>query len=124
MRNSEKLNNLKETDTYSLVLFALYKLIDIPEYSALSELIYVLDKNNLLNLCEFFGGTTIRIPTIEELQNLVQALMLYQSVNIDKLEYDEAVESLGIESCELRDIKKSYKHICDVLENYSFIDRG
>lgn len=26
------------------------------EYSSLSELAYILDKDNLLNLCEFFGG--------------------------------------------------------------------
>ncbi len=50
------LEKLKERDVMSLLMFCLYKLVDIPEYSSLSELCYVLDKNNLYNLCEFFGG--------------------------------------------------------------------
>lgn len=50
------LNNLKEQDLYSLSLFCLYKLMGTNEYSSLSELAYILDKDNLLNLCEFFGG--------------------------------------------------------------------
>ena len=81
----QNLDNLKSADIYSMILFALYKLIDIPEYSALSELAYVLDRKNLLNLCEYFGGITIKIPTIDELTELTDALLLYQYVKIDKL---------------------------------------
>ena len=60
------LTTLKEPDLYSLSMFTLYKLVDIPEYSSISELSYILDKTNLLKLCEYFGGTTIKIPTLND----------------------------------------------------------
>lgn len=34
---------LNEMDTYSLILFTLFKLRDIPEYATLSELVYILE---------------------------------------------------------------------------------
>ena len=114
------IENFKQTDFYSLLLFVMYKSIQIPEYSSLSQLAYVLDQKNLLNLCEYFGGQTIKIPTIKELENLVYSLLLYQYVKIDKMEYGAAVALLGHKSCDLRQVKKNYTELCQVLDNYKF----
>ena len=121
---SGALNNLRERDLYSLSLFSLYKLIGNPEYSSLSEMVYVLDKENLLNLCEYFGGQTIRIPTIEELTNLVYSLLLYQYVKIEKMPYDRGIELIGHESKDLRAVKANYRKLCEVLKDYDFQPRG
>lgn len=115
------IENLKDTDFYSLILFTLFKMTDKPEYSSISQLSYVLDKDNLLNLCAFFGGQTITIPTIHELESLVYALLLYQNVKIDGMDYNEALELIGHESEELREVKKNYKHICNTMSKYSFV---
>lgn len=120
MNIKKELNNLKSTDIYSLMLFALYKMIKIPEYSSLCELIYILDKENFLHLCEYFGGCTIKIPTIHELESLTYALLLYQYVKIDNIPYDEAIKLIGHESAELREVKSNYNKICEVLQNYNF----
>ena len=117
------IKNLKQTDYYSLVLFALYKFNEIPEYSSLSELAYILDKDNLLNLCECFGGQTIKIPTIHELESLIYSLLLYQYVKIDNMNYDDAVSLIGHESCDLRAVKKQYLQLSKVLDKYSFKHR-
>ena len=85
MKIKTEIARLKEMDVYSLMLFALYKIKDIPEFSTLSEMAYVLDKDNLLKLCEYFGGLTIKIPTVDELQSIIYALVLYQYVDIDGL---------------------------------------
>ena len=92
MTIKEELNNLREVDTYSMILFVLYKMSEIEEYSTLGELAYVLDKQSLLNLCEYFGGMTIKIPTIKELEGLINSIMLYQYIEFEGMSYEEAVK--------------------------------
>ena len=79
----KELDNLKMTDTFSLILFVLYKIRDVEEYSTISELAYILDKDALLDLCEYFGGMSIKIPSIDELESIINSLLLYQYINID-----------------------------------------
>lgn len=118
----KNLNSLKETDQYSLLLFVLYKLTGIKEYSAISELAYVLDKDNLLDLCNIFGGRTIRIPTLDELESLTHIVLLYKYVNNDNMDYDRAVKIIGFKSSELRHVKSMYLKVCKILDNYKFGD--
>ena len=103
------------------MLFVLFKLRDIPEYSTLSELIYILHKDEFLRLCEYFGGMKIKIPTIEELERLINVLILYQYTNIDKMEYDDAIKILDCNKKELSEIKKDYNKIIPILERYSLV---
>lgn len=117
------LGTLKERDLYSLSLFCLYKLIGTNEYSSLSELAYILDKDSLLNLCEYFGGQTLYIPTTGELENLVFSLLLYHYVKTEHMEYADAVALIGHESKDLRAVKSGYLKLCEVLKNYSFNSR-
>lgn len=124
MRIKENLLTLKDMDIWSLIFFALYKLKDIPEYSTISEMAYVLDKDNLLKLCEYFGGLTIKIPTIDELELLVHSLVLYQYVNIDGMDYEKAIEIVGKDSVDLRAVKSGYIKICEILSKYNFSPRG
>ena len=115
----EDLNNLKMSDTFSLLFFVLYKLKDVKEYSTLSELAYILDKDSLLSLCEYFGGMTIRIPTVDEIESVINSLLLYQYIDIDGYSYDEAIKKIGFESYQLRQAKKDYTKIKQVLTGYS-----
>lgn len=117
----EEVANLKNQDTYSLILFVLFKLRDIPEYSTLSELIYILNKDGFLKLCEYFGGKTIKIPTISELEGLVNTLTLYQLVNIEKLDFTKAAELVGYPKREFAVAEKNYKKVAEVLEKYSLV---
>ena len=123
MTIKSELNKLRTTDLFSLLLFVLYKIRNIEEYSTISELAYVLDKDNLLNLCEYFGGITIRIPTIDELEGVVNSLLVYQYVNIDGYDYKEAVKKIGFDSTQLRQVKKDYNKIVEILKDYSFTKR-
>ena len=123
MKVKEELSNLKETDIYSLMMFVLYKMIDIPEYSSISELAFILDKDNLLKLCEYYGGTTIKIPTIQDLESIVNSLLLYQLIDIQGNSYEDAVKILGSSSSELRVIKQNYLKVRDVMRSYDFVPR-
>ena len=119
-RIKEELSTLKETDIYSLILFSLFKLRNIPEYASLSELVYILDKESLLKLCEYFGGMTLKIPTIQELESLVYVLVLYQYVNIDGMDYDDAFKLIGYKSSDLKRVKADYRRLCSILDEYDF----
>lgn len=114
---------LTELDTYSLILFVLFKLRNIPEYASLSELVYILDKDTLLKLCEYFGGITLKIPTIEELESLVYSLVLYQYVELENMNYEEAIKLIGHKSSDLRKVKSDYQKICKILSSYEFKHR-
>lgn len=119
-RLKESLQKLKETDIYSLLLFALFKLRGNPEYSSLSRLVFILDKENFLNLIENFGGTTIRIPTTEELESLVFSLSLYEYVDIEHMDYDEAIKIIGHKSSDLRKVKSDYIKLKNIMKDYDF----
>ena len=119
-KGAQELAKLNDIDTYSLMLFALYKLRDIPEYAALSELVYILDKESVLKLCEYFGGMTITIPTIHELESIIYSLVLYQYINIDGMKYDDAIKIIGYKSHELRKVKADYEKISQILSKYDF----
>lgn len=121
----DKLDNLTKKDVYSLALFALYKLTDSPEYSSISELIYVLDRENFFNLCKFFGGQTIKIPTLEEIEELMQTLSVFYSINVDKVEYEKAFKNLkdSNDSVNISKIKKIYKKLSNILKDYDFVPR-
>ena len=120
MLHNDNLLTLKEMDIYSMSLFILYKLTKIPEYSIASELPYVLNKNDLFNFCNLFGGQTIRIPTLNEIFSVMNLVLLYQYVEIDKIDFDDAIAQIGIKSSELRNIRLAYAKIKEVLKDYKF----
>lgn len=116
----EKLESLKMTDVYSMILFALFKVKDVPEYSTLSELAYLLDQKSLFNLLDFYGGMTIRIPTTKEFKTILDALLLYEFVNLEHIEFNQALKLLEVENYKLSDIKSCYYKIVEVLDKYDF----
>lgn len=116
----DSLDKLKTTDIYTMILFALYKMTDIPEYSTLSELVYVLDKDSFFNFLECFGGTTIRVPTKKEFKIVLNALLLYQYVNIEERDMSDALKDIDVREFQLKDVKDTYVKLCSILSSYDF----
>lgn len=114
------LSCFKDTDIYSLSMFVLYKLTDIDGYSLAGELPYILDKKNLLDFCNYFGGRTIKVPTLDELYSVMYLVLLYQYTKIEGKSYNEAINLIGFRSSELRKVKSAYNKICEVLDSYNF----
>ena len=116
--------SLKKNDVYSLVLFALYKLRDDPRYSTLSELIYTIDSKNFLKLMETFGGLTITIPTVDEFEQLIYALLVFQRVDVDGEKYRDVVADVSTKTeLDMRAIQNDYNRIKEVLSQYKFVRR-
>ena len=124
MSIKNELNNLKEQDIWSFLLFTLFKMRSVPEYSGISELAYILDKQNLLNLCEYFGGMTITIPKIEELESLIYALLVYQYTHVDKLDCESAFNKIESPHIDMKKVKECYRNMVEVLSDYDFMPRS
>lgn len=119
--NSE-LDKLKTKDVYSLILFILYKLKEDKNYSTLSELAYILDKESLLNLCQYYGGLTIKIPTIEELENVLNVLLIYQKVDIEGNSLQQVLDNLGIRRRDKDLTTQLYQSVQQILGKYKIVN--
>lgn len=115
-----ELDNLTKSDIYSLMLFALYKCNDASEYSALSQLAYILDKESLLKMCEYYGGLTITIPTISELERFLNALLVFQLVDIEHNALEETLLTFKNKNEHVKFLKHDYEIIKNALKDYNF----
>ena len=108
----------------STILFVLYKFQEIPEYASLSELAYVLDRKNLLKLWEYFGGQTITIPTIDQLEEIIYAMLLYQYIDVEKIDEADALQLLRVDKVKQQSVKNCYKTLKSILKNYNITPRS
>lgn len=122
MKTSKKadFDKLHLSDIYSLMLFVLFKIRDIPEYSVLSEMCYILDGNNMTRFLAYFAGKTIKIPTEKEFATLANALLLYQYINIDGDTLVIAQGKLGdLTKKQLEEITDLYIKLLPVMKEYN-----
>lgn len=114
------LEELDKKDIYSLILFVLYRLKEKPEYSTLSELVFILDNESFINFLNYYGGTTITVPTVKEFKDIVDALMYYErAINTDMRE-DEIFKDLNIDIKRKPEILKVVNIIINLIEEYDF----
>lgn len=126
MKNSIKanLNALHLSDVYSLMLFIMYKLQDLPEYAVTSELCYLLDGSNLTRLLTYFAGKTIKIPTEDEFTTMVNALLMYQYINIEGQSLVDAQQKLENATAKQKErALELYFKIIPIMKQYN-IARG
>lgn len=114
------LEQLDKKDIYCLILFFLYRLKEIPEYSTLSELIYILDNESFIKFLNYYGGKTIKVPSVDDLSIILDALLIYEKQQNDKVSIDEALKDLGIDKNKKQEILKIVYLIPELLENYDF----
>lgn len=78
---SKELPITEELD-FQYLLQLLPPLEDTPEFANLPELFSVIGARNLITLCKYAGGETIKIPTLEQLSKDIDALQCYYDVYI------------------------------------------
>ena len=116
----KSIDDFKDVDIYSLAMFILYKLVDVQEFSIMGELPYILDKKSLLNFCNYFGGRTIKVPTLNELYSTMHLILLYHYINVDKKSFDEAFKLVGYKDIDRKKIVSAYEKIDSILNKYQF----
>lgn len=115
-----ELDKLTTSDIYSLMMFALYKSTELPEYSTLSQLSYLLDKDSLLRLCEVYGGLMIKLPTIAEIEKLLNALLVFQLVDVEKNNLEETLIKFKNKNEHIDTLENDYLQIRQLLSSYDF----
>jgi len=116
----KSLEELDKKDIYSLILFVLYKLKDNPEYSTLSELIYILDNDSFIRFLNYFGGQTIAVPTVSDMKEVLSAICYYErKINTD-LTDKEIFDYLNIPEKQQPEVLRISKLIVDILDKYDF----
>lgn len=126
MKNSIKknLNALHLSDIYSLMLFILFKVQDIPEYAVTSELCYLLDGANMTRLLTYFAGRTVTFPTESEMAIVTNALLMYQYINIDGDTFTAAQNKLDkLTKKQKNKVTELYVQLLPIMKQYN-IDRS
>lgn len=126
MKNSIKknLNNLHLSDIYSLMLFILFKVQEVPEYAVTSELCFLLDGANMTRLLTYFAGKTVTFPTESEMTVVTNALLMYQYINIDGETFTAAQNKLGTLTKKEKDrVTDLYVQMLPIMKQYN-IDRS
>lgn len=120
----KSLNSLHLSDIYSLMLFVLYKVQEIPEYALVSELCFLLDGSNLTRLLTYFAGKTVTFPTEKEMALVSNAMLLYQYINLDGMELPAAQKKLeGLTATQKQKVTDLYLKLIPIMKNYN-IDRS
>jgi hypothetical protein len=101
---SKELPISEELD-FQYLLQLLPPLEDEPEFSWLPELFSIIGVKNLITLCKYAGGESIKIPTIEQLDQDIEALQWYYDI------YISHKKSVGEIPADLRDLVAKIKSV-------------
>ena len=114
------LEELDKKDIYSLILFVLYRLKEVPEYSTLSELVYILDNENFIKLLNYYGGRTIKIPKVDDLRIILDSLVIYERQQNTDLPLNDILKDLDVDKKDKNEVLKILALIPRLLEDYDF----
>ena len=109
------LEELDKKDIYSLILFCLYKLKNNPNYSTLSELIYVLDNENFIKFINYYGGQTITIPTITDLNNILTSLLALEDLENNDSNLDAILKKLDVKVSDKKQVIQNMQVLKELL---------
>ena len=122
---SEILKSMTDNDVYSAMLAFLYELHDLPEYSLLSELIYIVkDKESFANLLEAFAGKTVTFPTKEELADIFQVLKLYQYYENEHRPWKDSILLAGFDTRNGKIATNKLNRLKETIKKYNFGNRN
>lgn len=104
--SDKKLPITEELD-FAYLLTLMPPLYNTPEFAWLPELFSIIGHERLIQLCKYCGGERIRIPTLEQLNDSIDALQWFYDI---KISGRKSLAELPIRLSNL------YNTICNVYE--------
>lgn len=118
------LSKFKEQDVYALLCGYLFEFKNVPEYSIISELAYLLDRESFVNLIDYFEGQTFKVPTKKDFQNAIRTLLLLQYYEIEGRPWKDSLVAAGFDTSDGRAAQIQLKKLKTTLEKYNFTSRA
>ncbi|MBQ2858199.1 MAG: hypothetical protein IJE78_13975 [Bacteroidaceae bacterium] len=107
---SSKLPATEELD-FAYLLELMPPLHNIEEFAWLPELFSIIGVEKLVLLCRYAGGESIKIPTIDQLNNSIDALQWFYDIRVKKtkqaVEVPTHLQNLVIKIAEVYDARDS-----------------
>lgn len=122
---SEIVGSMTSADVYSALLSFLYDLKNIPEYTLLSELCYLIkDVDSFLNVITYFSGQTVKFPTEEELSDAIQVLKLYQFHEVEGRPWKDAIKLAGFDTSSGKMAMNKLNKLKKAISQYNYNNRN
>ena len=102
-------------DIYFYSLMLLFVMKGRSSYRDISQLALILDQNNFDKLIDHYGGMTITIPTREEFNDAIRALVLYYKIRVEHRRIDLAMKDAGIDKDKAAKVLSYLKDIDEVM---------
>ena len=74
--------NTKDELDFHYLLGLMPPLHSVPEFAWLPELFSIIGQERLILLCKYAGGERIKIPTLEQLSDSIEALQWFYDVQL------------------------------------------
>ena len=114
------LNFLNPRDAYAVATALLYALRVQPQYSVISELPYLLDYDSFIKFIKYYGGQTIRVPTLEEMSEVFKLMLLYQYHEVDTLDWKTSLKKSGYRDEDSWSVKAKLQILKKILKDQDF----
>lgn len=105
---SSKLPATEELD-FAYLLELMPPLHNVEEFAWLPELFSIIGVEKLVLLCKYAGGESIKIPTIDQLNNSIDALQWFYDIRVKKtkqaVEVPTHLQNLVIKIAEVYDAR-------------------
>lgn len=107
-----KLPASEELDFHYL-LGLMQPLHNVPDFCWLPELFSIIGHERLITLCKYAGGEAIKIPTLDQLSNSIDALQWFYDIYVKHTKAEEEIPQ------DLKSLVQSVKEVYDAGNNKS-----
>lgn len=106
-----------EQDIYYISILMMSLMTGKNTYSDIAELSLLLDKESFKNLIGYYGGSSIRIPTSDEVASSMKAVLLYYYTEVLNYSMKDALKKVGIEKT-TKQISHRILRIKELINNF------
>lgn len=107
-----------EKDINALTLMILSVLRDTPEFRSLAHLAYILTRDDFDKLIDICGGMTLTIPTREEFERSLRAIVYYYYRKVYRYSKVQALDKSGLSLIDLNSVEGHLKQIGKVMKSF------